>query len=376
MHTAQWDIFCKVIDNYGDIGVCWRLAADLAARGHRVRLWVDDAAALAWMAPGAQAGQWERITVCDWRMASEPATLWALEPADVWIEAFGCDIPPAFLAHHATRAQHDAPPAWINLEYLSAEPFAERAHRLPSPVMSGPAKGRTKHFFYPGFTPSSGGLLRENNLGERQAAFDRSRWLAAQGIHWSGEQLIALFCYEPAALAQWVSVWQQQARPTRLLVTHGRAHAAMRGLPAAARPSNGQVGRLAIDYLPALSQLDFDHLLWSCDLNLVRGEDSLVRALWAGKPFVWQIYPQHDKAHHAKLAAFLNLLEAPPSLRDAHTVWNGIDNGPMVALAMDSWIPWAIQNRQRLWAQSDLASRLTDFTAVVRSQGGRKAESR
>ncbi|MEO7887531.1 MAG: elongation factor P maturation arginine rhamnosyltransferase EarP, partial [Polaromonas sp.] len=45
--SLQWDIFCKVIDNFGDIGVCWRLAADLASRGHKVRLWVDDASALA-----------------------------------------------------------------------------------------------------------------------------------------------------------------------------------------------------------------------------------------------------------------------------------------------------------------------------------------
>jgi hypothetical protein len=22
----HWDIFCRVIDNFGDIGVCWRLA--------------------------------------------------------------------------------------------------------------------------------------------------------------------------------------------------------------------------------------------------------------------------------------------------------------------------------------------------------------
>ena len=63
-----WDIFCKVIDNHGDIGVCWRLATQLAARGHEVRLWVDDAAALDWMAPGGhdrvQVLAWKRGTHC------------------------------------------------------------------------------------------------------------------------------------------------------------------------------------------------------------------------------------------------------------------------------------------------------------------------
>ena len=47
-----WDIFCQVIDNYGDIGVGWRLATNLAARGQRVRLWLDNSSVLRWLAPG------------------------------------------------------------------------------------------------------------------------------------------------------------------------------------------------------------------------------------------------------------------------------------------------------------------------------------
>ena len=45
----QWDVFVRVIDNYGDVGVCWRLACGLAARGEQVRLWLDDLTALDWM---------------------------------------------------------------------------------------------------------------------------------------------------------------------------------------------------------------------------------------------------------------------------------------------------------------------------------------
>jgi len=73
-----------------------------------------------------------------------------------------------------------------------------------------------------------------------------------------------------------------------------------------------QRGQLSIQYLPPRPQAAFDEMLWACDLNLVRGEDSLVRALWAGEAFVWQIYPQHDDAHHSKLYAFLDWLEARP----------------------------------------------------------------
>jgi uncharacterized repeat protein (TIGR03837 family) len=130
--TMLWDIFCKVIDNHGDIGVCWRLACDLATRGETVRLWIDDASALAWMAPGGQPG----VQVGGWAQGSAfPA------PGDVVIEAFGCDLPDSVVSAMASRPQ---PPRWINLEYLTAEGYAERSHRLPSPVLSGPGAGLVK----------------------------------------------------------------------------------------------------------------------------------------------------------------------------------------------------------------------------------------
>jgi uncharacterized repeat protein (TIGR03837 family) len=376
----RWDIFCRVIDNFGDIGVGWRLAADLASRGHTVRLWVDDPAPLTWMAPGALQGHWGRVTVLDWGLASDAATLEALPPAQVWIEAFGCDIPPAFLAHQLqARAPDTPPPAWINLEYLSAEGFAQRAHGLPSPVMHGAAKGCTKHFFYPGFTPASGGLLREPDLDARQDTFDRARWLVEKGIRWNGEQLVSLFCYEPEALATLVTHWQQQPDATRLLVTHGRAAAAVRALPALVA-GHGSVtersSRLSIDFLDPMTQRDYDHLLWTCDLNLVRGEDSVVRALWAGKPFVWQIYPQHDDAHHAKLDALLDALDAPATLRQSHQVWNAIQPPPMPRPDLAEWAPWAQGARRRLRSQSDLVTRLIDFVGAIAARAGYPSENR
>ncbi len=372
---TRWDIFCQVIDNYGDIGICWRLAADLARRGRQVRLWVDDPSALPWMAPGALQGHWEGISVRTWQQAGDPPTLSALEPADAWVEAFGCELPEPFLAHHLLGASSTHAPAWINLEYLTAEPYAERAHRLPSPVMQGPARGCTKHFFYPGFTPATGGLLREPELGERQAGFDRARWLADQGIPWRGEQLVSLFCYEPVALVDLIAQWQARERPTRLLVTPGRAAAAVRALGLSPGNAPGSPG-LAIDFLPTLTQPDFDHLLWACDLNLVRGEDSLVRALWAGKPFIWQIYPQHDDAHHAKLRAFLDALQAPASVRAAHAAWNGIDGAALPLLEPAAWALWATQVRQQLWEQPDLGTRLTEFVGSIRNRTGPAIESR
>lgn len=370
---AQWDIFCKVIDNFGDIGVAWRLAADLAARGQRVRLWADDASALAWMAPALREG----VRVQPW---AEPLNLAAAgfeqQPPDVMVEAFGCTIAPELIAA-CTRIQRadGIKPIWINLEYLSAEPYVERCHALPSPVQSGPASGWTKWFYYPGFTAATGGLLREPDLAGRQARFDRGAWLATQGIPWSDEKLVSLFCYEPPALAGLLRQWTQRGlagQPVRLLVTAGRAENAVKAIFSSEigmQPNNHGRKLLSISYLPPLTQRDYDHLLWACDLNFVRGEDSVVRALWAGKPFVWQIYPQHDDAHLAKLRAFLDWLQAPPSLRQFHAAWNEdatgkTASGPLPDLA--AWQACARAARSRLLAQDDLSTRLLCFVAKNR----------
>jgi uncharacterized repeat protein (TIGR03837 family) len=384
-HRLQWDIFCKVIDNFGDIGVCWRLAADLARRGQQVRLWVDDASALAWMAPGGCDG----VQVLPW---GDPLHLadadLAQQPSDVLIEAFGCEIPPEFLQACAVQASASGvQPVWLNLEYLSAERYVERCHALPSPVQSGPAAGWTKWFFYPGFTEATGGLLREPDLAQRQAAFDRSAWLAAQGIACQGnsceqindsggEKLVSLFCYEPPALGALLRQLAEQGlagAPVRLLVAAGRAEQAVKAALKAQgnpTPSGDTRGRLSISYLPLLTQTEFDHLLWACDLNFVRGEDSVIRALWAGKPFVWHIYPQDDDAHLAKLQAFLDMLEAPPSLRAFHLAWNqgGADPQAIGAALADlpAWQACALGARARLMAQDALTECLLGFVAKNR----------
>ncbi|WP_439519391.1 elongation factor P maturation arginine rhamnosyltransferase EarP [Hydrogenophaga sp.] len=363
----RWDIFCKVIDNYGDVGVCWRLSAQLAGRGEQVRLWLDDPDALAWMAPRALQGGVPNIEVLHWTSPLPSGLFEDLPLSDVWIEAFGCDPPPECIESLGRQmAAGQRAPVWINLEYLSAEPYVERSHRLPSPVMTGPARGLTKWFFYPGFTGDTGGLLREEDLLSRQASFDASAW--RQGLDLSpaanGASLrVSLFCYEPGPLA---SVLQQAGRADTAsdwLVTPGRAAQAVRAVPGVIGPA------CRLHALPRLTQHEFDHLLWSCDLNFVRGEDSLVRALWAGQAFVWQIYPQDDSAHHAKLAAFLDWLQAPGSLRDFHQAWNGIDATPAIwpdGTTLLQWRTCTLEARARLLAQADLASQLTGFVLEKR----------
>lgn len=366
-----WDIFCQVIDNHGDLGVCWRLSCQLAARGQRVRLWVDDASALSWMAPVGCPG----VEVKAWTAVLDVRDMQELAPGDVWVEAFGCEIAPEFIASQASAMRETGQKhTWINLEYLSAQVYVERNHGLASPVMSGLGVGLSKHFFYPGFTPNTGGLLREADLLDRQARFDRQAWLNDHGLarheeRRTDQRLVSLFCYEPSALPDLLAQLAKDDTPTHLLVTAGRAASAVRTdieHKNRLQPSWNVREQLSISYLPYLSQDDFDHLLWVCDLNFVRGEDSLVRAIWAGKPFIWHIYPQFDNAHHDKLAAFLDWLQAPESLRQFHLRWNGVNDATLEPLALPLWGEVTRAARQDLWQQDDLLSQLLEFVVSRR----------
>jgi uncharacterized repeat protein (TIGR03837 family) len=344
-----WDLFCRVIDHYGDVGVCWRLAAELGARGHGVRLWLDDPAPLAWMAPRGAAG----VQVLPWT-----ADTLVPEPGDVVVEAFGCDPPPAYVARMARCAR---PPLWINLEYLSAEDYVRRCHGLRSPQATGPGRGLDKYFFYPGFGPGTGGLIRERGLIEARQRFDRDAWLRAHGVvPRPGERLLSLFCYDGAPLPALIGSLAKQP-PTLLLLTPGAARHAAPLLTAAADAS------LRCFELPWLAQADYDRLLWACDLNFVRGEDSFVRAMWAAAPFVWHIYPQHDAAHAAKLQAFLDRLLAGADevlagpLRALWQAWNGLAPWPAQWPPAAAWQAQTQRWRDGLLTQPDLVAQLLGF---------------
>jgi uncharacterized repeat protein (TIGR03837 family) len=328
----RWDLFCRVVDNFGDAGVCWRLARELAARGRAVRLVIDDPSPLAWMAPEGAEG----VEVLPW---PGPTT-----PADVVIEAFGCDPPEAYVA---AMAAQQCPPVWLNLEYLSAEPYVERSHGLPSLQRNG----LVKHFFYPGFTPRTGGLMRESGLLAERAAFDGQAWLTARHLTpRDGERVVSLFCYDNEALPALLADLAQE--PTLLLLTPG--HAQRLVAPTA--------GRLRTAAMPYLTQPDFDRLLWACDLNVVRGEDSLVRALWAGAPFVWQAYPQHDGAHIGKVEAMLAQWTPQPAVAKLWRAWNGaLTTGWPGLPALSAWQPQLADWRERLLRADDLATQLVQF---------------
>jgi uncharacterized repeat protein (TIGR03837 family) len=334
-----WDIFCRVVDNHGDLGVCWRLAADLAAREQTVRLWVDDPLALHWMAPNHERTT-PRVAVVRW---VEPFP--DVPPGEVVIEAFGCD-PPASFVQRMTRR----PPVWINLEYLSAEDYAERNHGLPSQ-----AAGMTKWFYYPGFTPGSGGLIREPHALQPGPP----PWDNLDVWPHPGERCVSLFAYADAPLSTLFDLLDDE--PTLLLIAAGASQA-----PALAALAGRPQRHLRAHALPWLTQRDYDRLLHACDLNFARGEDSIVRAMWAGAPFVWHIYKQHDGVHERKLKALLARMGADPLLRELWRAWNGLGPWPVALPDSTARRRGARAWRDRLLEQSDLTSQLMTFVSAKR----------
>jgi uncharacterized repeat protein (TIGR03837 family) len=306
-------IFCKVVDNYGDIGICWRLARQLQHEHEvDVTLWVDDLASFQRIChevlPDAETQQVADVTIRLW--PADERVFSVADIADIVIEFFAVDIPAGYLA---AMAQRDPRPVWLNLEGLSAEEWVEGCHTLPSPH---PRLPLTKYFFFPGFTGKTGGLLRESSLHEQRRQFQSDPAAMAAFLGRFGTTAadmaslkVSLFCYPQAPVRSLFEVWQDGGAAVTCLVPEGVAAESVQaffGAGAQAKAGAARArGALTVRILPFVPQPDYDRLLWACDLNFVRGEDSFVRAQWSGKPFVWHIYPQDENLHHKKLRAFL-----------------------------------------------------------------------
>ncbi|HSG92081.1 MAG TPA: elongation factor P maturation arginine rhamnosyltransferase EarP [Methylotenera sp.] len=303
----HYDIFCKIVDNFGDIGVCWRLAKQLEhEHGIHVRLWIDDlniAKKLITSLDIAQRTQLVgHITIAVW-----DADTSFDQAAEVIIEAFGCQLPESYLQ----LMQPDT--IWINLEYLSAERWVEGFHARNS------KRGNlTRHFFFPGFTKATGGLLREHDIIENnqkiasddQLQSDFFRQLNLKLDDDSGTLKISLFSYPNAPISDLLSAISDSTQkiscyvPTTSILPK---IAEFFGKESIAAGDHLRCNNLDLHVLPFLSQADYDKLLASCDINFVRGEDSWIRAIWAGRPFIWQPYLQTEDTHLIKLKAFLDV---------------------------------------------------------------------
>jgi len=309
--SRSWDVFCRVIDNFGDAAVCWRLAQRLVAGNHAAtRLWIDNLTALYALRPEIAIDQSKQslagVEICHWTADADFGT-----PADIVVDAFGCDLPDEYAQAMAARSPKSL---WVVLEYLSAEPWVASHHGLPSPH---PCLAVDRYFFFPGFGPATGGLPREPDLARRREEYLRHPAMREALWREAGFSLpdreamqITLFGYENPAVAELLDAWAAGAAPVVVAVPRSRVSRHVATFFGAADPANGKAlrrGGLEARFLPFLSQDRYDELLWGADWNFVRGEDSFVRAQWAERPFVWHVYPQAQGAHFAKLDAFLDL---------------------------------------------------------------------
>ncbi len=370
----RWDIFCTIVDNLGDVGFSWRLARQLVNEHElEVRLWVDDLAIFSQIESAIDVDedqQWlQGVEICYWRESFA-----RIEPADVVIETFACTLPDNYILAMADLPQQ---PVWINLEYLSAENWTLDCHCLPSLHPHLPLK---KYFFFPGFVEGTGGLLLEKNLLPARVAFNNT----SQDIFWQelglqsrrkGELCISLFCYDDAPIEDLLSAWVISDVPMRVLVPQHSVNNAIGMFFGVDLSTAGQVlqsGKLQVCIIPFLAQDKYDQLLWACDINFVRGEDSFVRAQWAARVFIWNIYPQAEQSHRLKLEAYLSLYtermspEMSAAVFSLWNAWNG--NGQMI----NAWSVFAAQMSaltgygnnwiRQLLPIGDLASNLVKFS--------------
>ena len=220
-------LFCKVIDNYGDVGICWRLSRQLQQEhGIAVTLWIDDLASFRRICPEVATDLAEQriagVTVRHWR--DQEGAFSASEVADIVIEFFACDIPEGYIT---AMVQCDPQPVWLNLEGLTAEAWVEGCHLLPSPH---PRLPLTKYFFFPGFTSRTGGLLHEAALMQQRRQFQSDHtaqmtFLGGLGVSAAeaASLKVSLFCYPHAPVSALFDAWERGDRAVTCLVPEGVA---------------------------------------------------------------------------------------------------------------------------------------------------------
>jgi len=381
------DIFCHVIDNYGDAGVCWRLARQFAKEYPvRVRLWIDQIETLKKICSVLDITKVKQV-ISGVEIQTWPQDFPHIDSSmipDVVIEGFGCRLPDNYIR---AMTEKQPTPVWINMEYLSAESWVKDCHLMASPQSTSLL---TKYFFFPGFSKETGGLIREIDLIRQKKEFQQNKTLKSTfikqvGIKSRADKIFSLFCYDNApVLALFDAFARQQEKTVLCLVPEGVAKdsvSAFLGVPAK-KGAVKTIGSLTVEVIPILDQEDYDKLLWLCDFNFVRGEDSFVRAQWSGKPFVWQIYFQEDNAHESKLQIFFESYLSDLSAKDILEVvknmwyrWNSMEKKSDFSIQL--WVEYLFQKEkvfekqalawtEKMKENQDFASSLFRFISSMR----------
>ncbi len=313
------DILCRVVDNFGDIGVVYRLARSLSKLdgAPALRLIVDNLEAFGAVCPEVDAQRPVQVvrgwTVLPWSgdaaVLASCRAIYERDPARIVIEAFACGRP-EWLESMLFDPADSATKTIINLEYLTAEPYADEFHLMPSLTRSPLVK---KYIFMPGFTEKTGGLILDEpfmhalasgrgGAGRHQHRLDvvrrlglaidsdslRSFWIVVFGYERDYERIIA-------DIAEFAG-----ERAVIVIAAAGKSQPCLTAAwELAGRP-------FPLEVLPFVPQESWDALVLAADFSIVRGEDSLSRAALAGRPFLWHAYPQDGAYQLVKVRALLD----------------------------------------------------------------------
>lgn len=284
MKIDSIDIFCQVIDNYGDVGVTYRLAREFKRvyPNKKLRFVINETEELNLIRKS------EDIEIILYKDISKIEN-----SADLIIESFGCEIPKEYMDKALKNAK-----LIINLEYFSAEKWVDDFH-LQESFLGGNLK---KYFFIPGLSEKSGGILLDNEFLERKKKVEANKeyYLEKFEIKEKYDLIGSVFSYEK----NFDSLIEELKKLDKKIILLILSEKTQKNFIKYFDNSNNY-DKIKFVKLPFFTYDKYEELLALCDFNLVRGEDSFVRALLLGKPFLWHIYPQDENTHIKKLESFL-----------------------------------------------------------------------
>ena len=278
------DIFCEVIDNYGDVGVAYRLARELKRiyPNKELRFIINQTEELNLIKKN------DDIIVINYKDVDKIE-----QPADLVIETFACNIPEIYMDKALKTSK-----LMINLEYFSSEDWVDDFH-LQESFLGGNLK---KYFFIPGLSEKSGGIILDKEFLDRKNKVQENReyYLKQFNIDENYDLIISVFSYEKN-FDNFLKTLQKLDKKVLLLLLSEKTQKNFIKY----FDNNDYYDKIKAVKLPFFTYDKYEKLLALCDINLVRGEDSFVRALLLAKPFLWHIYPQDENTHIIKLESFL-----------------------------------------------------------------------
>lgn len=284
MKIDSIDIFCQVIDNYGDVGVTYRLAREFKRvyPNKKLRFVINQTEELNLIRKS------EDIEIILYKDISKIEN-----SADLIIESFGCEIPKEYMDKALKNSK-----LIINLEYFSAEKWVDDFH-LQESFLGGNLK---KNFFIPGLSEKSGGILLDNEFLERKKKVEANKeyYLEKFGIKEKYDLIGSVFSYEKNFDSLIEELKKLDKKVILLILSEKTQKNFIKYFD-----NGNNYDKIKFVKLPFFTYDKYEELLALCDFNLVRGEDSFVRALLLGKPFLWHIYPQDENTHIKKLESFL-----------------------------------------------------------------------